>query len=178
MQIVCFAVRVMRYLWAGPCTLLGLLLALVALPFGATVRLDEGTLEVAGGRFGTWISRLPRFFQFYAITLGHVILGIDHTSLLAHRAHEHVHVRQYERWGVLFIPLYCASSLLQFFCGHDPYLGNRFEREACSHGSCPGEMSAPSIPGQTSVKVVSHPTGSNIRFPNKKGKTIFLKKPQ
>jgi len=138
MQIARFAAKVIRYLWAGPCTLLGLLLALAALSVGATVRLDEGTLEVAGGRFGTWISRLPVFFQFYAIALGHVIVGVDEASLHAHRGHERVHVRQYERWGILFIPMYCASSFIQFLRGHDPYLENRFEREACLYCSCPG----------------------------------------
>ena len=73
--------------------------------------------------------------------------GADPASLIAHRRHERIHVRQYERWGVLFIPLYCASSLLQFFRGRDPYLENRFEREACSCGSCPGKVSESPVPG-------------------------------
>jgi len=158
MPIVRFTVKVIRYLWAGPCTLLGLLIALVALLFGATVRSGDGTLEVAGGRLGQWISHLPGYFQFYAITLGHVIVGGDHASLSAHRAHERIHVRQYERWGILFVPLYCASSLLQFFRGHDPYLENRFEREACLHGSCPGERSASHSRGETNGGGISHPT--------------------
>jgi hypothetical protein len=41
-----------------------------------------------------------------------------------------VHVRQYERWGMLFFPLYLFSSLLQIVRGCDPYLDNSFEREA------------------------------------------------
>jgi hypothetical protein len=135
MKIVHFAVRVIRYLWAGPCTLLGLLCALVALLFGANARISEGTLEVAGGKFGTWVSLLPSIFQFCAITLGHVILGVDKVSLLSHRVHERMHVQQYERWGIFFIPLYCTSSLLQFLNGQHPYLGNHFEKEACSQPS-------------------------------------------
>jgi hypothetical protein len=55
---------------------------------------------------------------------------LDHQTLAHHRLHEHVHVRQYERWGVLFFPLYLASSLLQIARGRDPYLNNAFEREA------------------------------------------------
>jgi hypothetical protein len=41
-----------------------------------------------------------------------------------------VHVRQYERWGLLLLPLYVASSLWQLLLGRDPYFDNRFEREA------------------------------------------------
>ncbi|HPX55662.1 MAG TPA: hypothetical protein PK425_03890 [Syntrophales bacterium] len=147
MRIVRFTAKMIRYLWAGPYTLLGLLLVPAALLGGATVRPSGGTLEVAGGRFGAWITRLPPCFRFCAITIGHVILGADPASLIAHRRHERIHVRQYERWGVLFIPLYCASSLLQFFRGRDPYLENRFEREACSCGSCPGKVYESPVPG-------------------------------
>jgi hypothetical protein len=41
-------------------------------------------------------------------------------------------VRQYERWGVLFFPLYLGSSLWQLLRGRSPYYANRFEREAFS----------------------------------------------
>ena len=46
------------------------------------------------------------------------------------RAHERVHVRQYERLGALFFPLYVGSSLVQWLRGRDPYFDNHFEREA------------------------------------------------
>jgi len=36
----------------------------------------------------------------------------------------------YEKWGVLFFPLYCGSSLIQLLCGRNPYSGNHFERQA------------------------------------------------
>ena len=127
------AVRAFRYLWALPWSLAGLMVALVAVLFGAAARIGNGTLEVSGGRLGEWASRLPFSFQICAITLGHVILGLDPALLSACRTHERVHVRQYERWGILFIPLYCGSSILQLLRGRDPYLENRFEREAHSH---------------------------------------------
>jgi hypothetical protein len=132
MKYVKVAVRAFRYFWAMPCSLVGLMVALVAILFGATARIDEGALEVSGGRLGEWSSRLPFSYQLYAITLGHVILGINHASLSSSRSHEQVHVSQYERWGILFIPLYCGSSILQLLRGRDPYLENRFEREARS----------------------------------------------
>ena len=106
------------------------MLALPALLAGATARVTEGTLEVAGGRLGRAASRLPRALRFSAITFGHVILAVDHESLAPLRAHEQVHVRQYERWGPLFVPLYLGSSLAQLAAGRHPYLQNCFEREA------------------------------------------------
>jgi len=119
-----------RYAWASPATLVGLLLSTLAFALGARGRIVEGAIEIAGGGVGGGISRLPRGCRFCAITLGHVILGVDHATLAHCRRHEQVHVRQYERWGVLFFPLYLASSLLQGVRGRDPYLDNAFEREA------------------------------------------------
>jgi hypothetical protein len=110
----------------------GLLLALAALASGATVRVIEGTLEVAGGGIAPSVARFPRVLRFSAITFGHVILGVSHAALDFHRGHERVHVRQYERWGLLFFALYCGSSLVQLLRGRDFYLDNRFEREARS----------------------------------------------
>ncbi len=132
MKHVGIAVQAFRYLWALPWSLAGLMAALVAILFGATVRIGNGTLEVSGGRLGEWASRLPFSDQICAITLGHVILGIDSAMLSSCSAHERVHVRQYERWGILFIPLYFGSSIVQLLNGRDPYLDNRFEREAHS----------------------------------------------
>ena len=119
-----------RYAWAAPATAVGLLVALCALASGATAIRREGVLEVGGGRIGWTISWLPRPLRFSAITLGHVVIATDHDVLAICRLHERVHVRQYERWGILFFPLYLGSSLLQLARGRDPYWYNHFEREA------------------------------------------------
>jgi hypothetical protein len=119
-----------RYAWALPATFAGLLVSLIAFAFGARGRIVEGVVEIAGGRIDRCISMLPRYCRFAAITFGHVIIGVDHETLTHVRNHEHVHVRQYERWGLLFFPLYLASSLLQIVRRRDPYLNNCFEREA------------------------------------------------
>ena len=121
---------ILRYAWAAVPTLLGLLLALAALACGATARVACGALEVAGRPVRVAAGLLPRALRFRAITFGHVILGADHAALDAVRGHEHVHVRQYERWGPLFLPLYLASSAIALARGRDPYRDNRFEREA------------------------------------------------
>ncbi len=127
-----FAVRVLAYAWAAPYSLLGLLFGAVAVLFGARARIREGAVEFGGGRLGAMLSRLHAPFSFSAITFGHVILGTDAAALAAARAHEQVHVRQYERWGPLFIPAYLLSSLMQLVRGRRPYRDNRFEREAYS----------------------------------------------
>lgn len=90
----------------------------------------DGVLEVAGGCFGRAVARLPARFRFCAITFGHVVVGTDHRVLAECRTHEHAHVRQYERWGLLFFPLYAASSLWEAIRGNGPYRDNHFERQA------------------------------------------------
>jgi hypothetical protein len=120
----------LRFLCVSPAAVVGALVAALALCTGATLRRVDGTFEVAGG----CLPRAPRAFarrsRFVAITLGHVIVGIDHDALARASAHERIHVRQYERLGVFFFPLYAASSCVQLLRGRDPYLDNAFEREA------------------------------------------------
>ena len=121
-----------RYVWAAPATVVGTLPSLLALALGARPRVAGGCIEIAGGRIARCIAALPARCRFAAITFGHVIIGVDHATLSAVRAHEHVHVRQYERYGILFFPMYLGSSAIQFMLRRDPYRDNRFEREACA----------------------------------------------
>lgn len=120
----------LRYAWAFPASAVGLVLAAVAWIGGARMKRVDGVLEVGGGWIGRGISRLPLRLRFSAITFGHVVIGIDRDALTACRVHERVHVRQYERWGVLFFPLYVGSSLWQLLRGRNPYWHNHFERQA------------------------------------------------
>lgn len=64
------------------------------------------------------------------MTLGHTVLGQTEAGLDLVRDHEQVHVRQYERWGPLFIPAYLLSSAWLWWTGKDPYRANPFEVEA------------------------------------------------
>ncbi len=64
------------------------------------------------------------------MTLGHVILGLDPRVLDLVREHEHAHVRQYERWGIVFVPAYLGCSLWLWIRHRNPYLDNPFEVEA------------------------------------------------
>lgn len=121
---------VLKYLWASPATAVGLVAALAARASGARAAFADGVLEVAGGGIGRAIGCLPRALQFDAITLGHVVIATDKRTLAECRVHERVHVRQYERWGVLLFPLYVLSSVTQLLRGRDPYRHNYFERQA------------------------------------------------
>ena len=119
----------LRYAWAAPATIVGLALAGIAGAFGATACVRKGVVEVAGGRLTRFVGSSGPL-RLIAITFGHVVLGVTHSALERERAHEHAHVRQYERWGVLFFPLYAASSCLAILRGGEAYRSNAFERQA------------------------------------------------
>lgn len=110
-----------RLLWAAPASLLGLALGLLA---GGRAQRVGHTLEIALP--GGWARWLP----FVALTLGQVIVGASRADLARWRAHERVHVRQFERWGVLLLAAYPLASLWAWLGGGRPYLDNAFEREA------------------------------------------------
>ncbi len=94
------------------------------------MQIVDGIAEFHSGIAGRFFASRPHPFCFGAITLGHVILGTCHRELAALRAHEHVHVRQYERWGMFFLPAYALSSLWELIHGRCSYRNNFFERQA------------------------------------------------
>jgi hypothetical protein len=123
--------RIVGYLWAAPVTAFGLLLVPLAWLTGGGARVVRGAVEVHGGLVAVLLRRgLPLLGPAAAMTLGHVILGRDRACLDCSRDHERVHVRQYERWGPLLLPLYLIASAVLYARGLDPYLDNPFEREA------------------------------------------------
>lgn len=91
-------------------------------------------LEAAGGPLGPLLRRVYPPMAIGAITLGHVVLAQDRDFLVRSRAHERVHVRQYERWGVLFPLAYLLASGWVAVRGGDVYRDNCFEREAFEEG--------------------------------------------
>ena len=119
------------YLWVAPASCLGLLPIPLALLQGGKIKVVEGVLEVHGGIITRLLQRgLPWVGPGAAVTLGHVVWGCDQTCLDMTREHERIHVRQYERWGPFFIPLYLTASGIAAWKGLDPYRDNPFEREA------------------------------------------------
>ena len=122
--------RALLYLWAGPTTLVGIVLALASLRRG-NVAIVDGVVE-AHGPFLRWTltSLTPLAGGAYAMTLGHVVIGRDAGALELTRAHERVHVRQYELWGPLFVPAYLLAGVWARARGRHPYFDNYFEQEA------------------------------------------------
>lgn len=120
----------LRYAWAGPVSMVGIALAALALACGARARAERGVLEVCGGRLATLLARLPGLRRFEAVTLGHVVLADSRAALERQRAHERAHVRQFERWGVLLLPLYVTAAAVEMLRGRHPYRDNLFERQA------------------------------------------------
>jgi len=124
------ALRLLTYAWVAPNTLLGALLGLFILCLLGRVQFVQGVAEFHGGLLGRIFAKLPVIGHFGAVTLGHVILGRNPTELALLRAHESVHVRQYERWGVFFLPAYALSSVWEVIHGRGCYKSNYFERQA------------------------------------------------
>jgi hypothetical protein len=124
------AVAVLAHLWAAPNTALGLLAGALMLGLGGRMRAVAGVVEFHGGVVGRLFAGSTQRPCSGALTLGHVILGTDAAGLDRLRKHELVHVRQYERWGPLFLPAYALSSAWQLLRGRRGYRDNHFERQA------------------------------------------------
>lgn len=131
MNITTRAGRLLCVLWALPLTLPGLGLLLLALCTGGRRHALPGALAVSGGWPAWWLrkGRLRRY-PVLAITCGHVIIGRDAPSLQRALLHELAHVRQFERWGILFPLAYVCAGLLACRRGGSYYHDNRFEVEA------------------------------------------------
>ncbi len=123
--------RLLRYVWALPNTLIGLALTPFVLMTGGHIQVVDGVLEVYEGLASFLLHHcVPLRGGALAITLGHVVLGRDPITLLQTRAHEREHVRQYELWGPAFIPAYLVAGLYALVARRGAYSGNYFEGEA------------------------------------------------
>ena len=127
--------RLVCWLWPCPWTFLGLVIGTVARIGGGHVGLHKGTIVC----WGPWLNRLLRCVPISggasAMTLGHTILARSETDMLRTHDHELVHVRQYERWGIFFVPAYFAASFWLWYTGKDCYRENPFEKEAFQEDS-------------------------------------------
>ena len=130
MRTLLSILKLSRLLWAAPCSVLGLVLCFVALPFGARMRWNDGALECCLACDSTAAQRLARCQPFAAITLGHVVFAVREQDLRHWHAHERVHVRQFEMLGPLMLLAYPAASAWAWLRGQDAYRGNLFERQA------------------------------------------------
>lgn len=130
------------WIWALPWTVVGLLIGGCNWLGGGAFQRQGWVIEIHGPLVRWLFARFPN--RPAAMTLGHTVLGLDARTLARTRRHELVHVRQYERWGPLFIPLYLIYSLWAWCRGLNPYLDNPLEQEAFRADSV-GEISPPDV---------------------------------
>jgi hypothetical protein len=130
--------RLLKIAWAAPCSAVGLVLAAVAVATGGHVARRHGALEAAFDPARPASRRIASRLPFRGIALGHVIVAADARDLDRLRAHEHVHVRQCERWGPFFFPAYLAAGAWAWARGLDPYWDNPFEVEARERSATAG----------------------------------------
>ncbi|MGL4234018.1 MAG: hypothetical protein ACRDAM_21805 [Casimicrobium sp.] len=131
-------------LWALPVSLFALPLLPLALSWPlprhlrATWTRCDGVLEVTSPALawflrGPWFRAITGGSGFAAATIGHVIVARDAHCMRGCRTHEHVHVRQCERWGALFPFAYVFAGLYVAIKKRDLnayYWDNPFEVEA------------------------------------------------
>jgi hypothetical protein len=89
--------------------------------------LRNGVVEVAGGLVGQLLRGNSHWPGGAAVTLGHVILARDAECLVRSRPHEMCHVRQFERWGPLLLPIYWLVGAWLWCRGYHPYLDHPLE---------------------------------------------------
>lgn len=117
-------------LWASPYTVLGLAIGGLGLCTGGRARVRAGIVEFYGGGTAWFVRHLPLGETTMGFTLGHTVLGQTGAGLDIVRRHELVHVRQFERWGLLMGPAYLGCSAILWLRGRDMYWDNPFERQA------------------------------------------------
>ena len=125
----------LRVLWAAPCSLLGAVLATPVLLAGGSAKRVGRAIEISYYPTMCPAGTVLRHLPFSAITLGHIIIAISGDEMARLRAHEHVHVRQYERLGLFFLLAYPASSLAAALRGQCPHKHNRYEIQGISEAA-------------------------------------------
>lgn len=119
-----------RYFWPLPYTLLGLLVFLAPIRGSRSLLIHRGTIGVIGPAVERLLVRAPVLGGASAMTFGHAILARDRETFFSTWNHERVHVDQYQRWGLFFIPMYLGLGLWLKLTKRDPYWDNPFEIQA------------------------------------------------
>ena len=110
---------------------MGMGIGLLGVATGGKARRRGLVFEFCVGAVAAVLERHP--LQVMALTLGHAVLALNQAALDVSRDHERVHVGQYDRWGLLFVPAYLLCSLGAWLAGKNVYRDNPFERAAFAH---------------------------------------------
>ena len=119
-----------KILWAAPWSFWGAGVGVTGLLTGGGVRRRGRIVEFWGGLLPLFLRYFPFIAGSPVATFGHVVVGRSQRHLDACRPHQMIHVRQYERWGPLFVPTYLLLWFALWCIGKRPYYDNPFEREA------------------------------------------------
>jgi len=120
---------VLSLFWALPLTLAGLAIALPIFVWHGHVQFIHGrsfAFLVRGPLADILLGHHP-FGAMTAMALGHIVISENQGLSMRVLAHELEHVRQAERWGIIFPLAYLASSVWAALRGRDPYWHNHFE---------------------------------------------------
>lgn len=109
---------------------MALILAAIIRASGGRIKKHGIALETFGGAAPKILWLMNPWANIQAITLGHIIIARDAETAARLRTHEQAHVRQYERWGIIFPFAYCAASVFAVIKGGEAYRDNIFEIEA------------------------------------------------
>ena len=138
--------KALTVLWVAPVSVFALLLLPLAV-WRASWRITGGVLEITSPALswflqGPWFRAMSGGAGFAAATIGHVLVARNRASMDNCRVHEHVHVRQCERWGALMPLAYVSAGLYAAWRARRwsaYYWDNWFEREArAAEGGAPG----------------------------------------
>jgi hypothetical protein len=124
--------QILRYIWASPNTLAGLLVVAVAICSGGQAQIRAGVIECHGGLVGRFLCL--SFINAAAMNLGHVIVARDLRYLNACRKHELAHVKQAEQWGPLFGITYVMCGIVAALRGRRFFQDNWLEQQALKSG--------------------------------------------
>ena len=120
---------VLGIFWASPLSLVGLAIALPVFVWRGHAQFIHGrnfALLVRGPLADFLLGHHP-FGAMAAMALGHIVISENQGLSARVLTHELEHVRQAERWGVVFPFAYLVSSAWAALCGRDPYWHNHFE---------------------------------------------------
>lgn len=102
----------------------GSIVGLFVAPFFKARRFVRGVVVCEGAG---WPRKVG--FRHRAMTLGHVVLCVDDIDEGV-LEHEFVHVGQWERWGIAFVPAYLLATIGALLRGKHFYRDNPFEAQA------------------------------------------------
>ena len=99
----------------------------IGAPTREVVAGDVTAVLVEDPRVGRWFR--AHLIPVQAQTLGHFVLARDAVAEDV-LAHECEHIRQWSRFGPLYLPLYFGAAALAWVKGRRPYWDNAFEAAA------------------------------------------------